>query len=497
MDWPALGVTRVQQEHDPDENRYFRLEGQSRKHYVDFPNHVVQNFFDEVLNSVPSNHPGEPRKQYEEAMELKEEWNKALREEDMSFFQFSIVDKTQWREEPYFGVQLRGLDRDAFQDFLDGLAASEDASLEKKYRYLMSSKSPKLEVESKSTRESHEAIDRVQQAVKEEISAEQQSIERELDQLLSSLSNWQDELQTYWQRRLWQSFGTFSTTHLYLMEMETILKDIKSMVQRGSLPPCYREMRKLLENLSWAIFDDLLFINADYYGYFNGKTEPRQVVRPFFKANQEWYEWGRNAKSKNFQEERNYLRDKIFEHCQKSRLRYHKKYEVRKPEITELLKEEIGYPLYITLSGIEIDDKEEVEDFVRPQQTEALKPLVQHNLEKILKELKQGNALGKLDEEFVSDTADEILGSEEQYIVPPFPSNRQVIRYLDKLWAQELDNKLYSFYSEYSFFIHSYRTSWQLFPYSSVLEFKIFEYEIEKFRKTITGLVEIYLDDCY
>ncbi|MFB6216696.1 MAG: hypothetical protein ABEJ72_06990 [Candidatus Aenigmatarchaeota archaeon] len=430
-------------------------------------------------------------------MELKEEWNKALKEQNMDFFRFSIADKRGWRGEPYFGVQLSSLNRDAFQDFLDDLATSEEASLEDKYQYLMMSKSPKLEVESKSTRESQESIYRVQQAVKEEISSEQQSIEEELDHFLSNLSDWQDELQTYWQRRLWQSFGTFPTTHLYLMEMETILKDIKSMVQRGSFPPCYREMRKLLENLSWAVFDDLLFINADYYRYFNGEPEPEQVVRPFFNANQEWYDWNQGVESKDFKKERNNLRDRILEQCQKSRLRYHEKYDVSKPEITELLKKEIGYPLYITLSGVELDDKEEVEDFARPYEAEDLKPLVKLNLEGILKELKQGNALGKLDQEFVSDTADHLLESEEQYIVPPFPSNKRVIKYLDKLWARELDNELYSFYSEYSFFIHSYRTSWQLFPYSSVLEFKIFESEIRDFRKTVTDLVEIYLENCY
>ena len=49
---------------------------------------------------------------------------------------------------------------------------------------------------------------------------------------------------------------------------------------------------------------------------------------------------------------------------------------------------------------------------------------------------------------------------------------------------------LYEMYKNYSVFVHSYLFSWQTFPYSSVLEYKILLHEVDKFRNAIIQIFD-------
>jgi len=52
--------------------------------------------------------------------------------------------------------------------------------------------------------------------------------------------------------------------------------------------------------------------------------------------------------------------------------------------------------------------------------------------------------------------------------------------------------KLMKLYNGYSYFVHSYDEAWQFYPFSSVLEFKIFRHELSKFTKLVMKLINFY-----
>ncbi|MHC1582130.1 MAG: hypothetical protein ACXQT5_03885, partial [Candidatus Syntropharchaeia archaeon] len=80
-------------------------------------------------------------------------------------------------------------------------------------------------------------------------------------------------------------------------------------------------------------------------------------------------------------------------------------------------------------------------------------------------------------------------------IVPPYPSKDFVLAFVDKTFSRGLQEyRLQNKYREYSFFIHSYFASWHIFPFSSVLEFKIVKYELTIFLQVIKKVLEMYLN---
>lgn len=493
MDWPYLTQTSGPSP-DASENQYFTIEGNVRNHYVDFPNHLVDAFFSKILHEVPEAYPNDPESQYKAALEVTERYNEALDEMGLDFLQLRIVDRSSSRPHPYYGLQIHGLDSSKFDAFLDSFAETDETTLEEKYHYVHGSKYPVSEVASKSHSDSIASRKQVQEAVKARVESEKDSITKTTETLLSRIDKWRDELQTYWRRTTWQRFNTFPAVHLYLLEMESIITNIDVLADRGSIPPCYRELRKLLENLSWSVFDDLLFINAEYATiYDDSSVPPHTPPRPFLSANQQWYNWVRGRQTPSFETQRSQLRDRLYDHSTRSRLSYDDKYGITKGTITEVLKTNLSYPLYIALAGLEVETTESVESFVTPVNPAHLKPGVRRTIQNVVRSLKEGRRLGQLDEEFIDTLTDELLDIEANYLVPPFPSNNHVIGYLDSLWHHELPSRLDDFYGEYSFFIHSYPSSWQIHPHSSILEFKILAHEIDRFSHAVSTLIEQYL----
>ncbi|KXB01390.1 hypothetical protein AKJ41_01715 [candidate division MSBL1 archaeon SCGC-AAA259O05] len=157
----------------------------------------------------------------------------------------------------------------------------------------------------------------------------------------------------------------------------------------------------------------------------------------------------------------------------------------------------MSYPLFIVLSGTETNDFEKVKKFVHPFKPIDLEPFVRYTLGNVLRGLKNERNLGKLDREFLEKVSESAVDDNSNYIVPPFPSNEYILDYLHDVWHDSLENKLTRFYKQYSYFVHSYIHSWQIYPFSSVLEFKILKMEIKDFFNTINDLVEVYLKECH
>ena len=65
--------------------------------------------------------------------------------------------------------------------------------------------------------------------------------------------------------------------------MVSTLDSLKHFINNGVIPSCYREMRKIIENLAWVMFDDILAFNVSDFHW---------VFRPYFDIPKEWYNLG-------------------------------------------------------------------------------------------------------------------------------------------------------------------------------------------------------------
>ena len=109
-------------------------------------------------------------------------------------------------------------------------------------------------------------------------------------------------------------------------------------------------------------------------------------------------------------------------------------------------------------------------------------------LENIIKDLKH-KRLSKSDEEFINKLSEKLKMNSSK-LIPLYPSNDFVIAFVSKGSSINLQK----LYSEYSHFIHSYFTSWHIFPFSSALEFKIYKHQLQIFADAILGLMNYYFD---
>jgi len=108
---------------------------------------------------------------------------------------------------------------------------------------------------------------------------------------------------------------------------------------------------------------------------------------------------------------------------------------------------------------------------------------VEENLREVLQQL---TCVSSSDEEFIDELLRLLVGDKPFSI--RYPSNSFVIQFLGKMSGLNL----IEIYERYSYFIHSYDKTWQFYPFSSVLEFKIFKYELTQFIKLITSVIDFY-----
>ena len=165
-----------------------------------------------------------------------------------------------------------------------------------------------------------------------------------------------------------------------------------------------------------------------------------------------------------------------------------KGYNWNEGKIIETFFEKISYPMFLILINADAQIPQELEGIVPQYEVKTLRDLAILDLENIVKDLKH-KRLSKSDEEFISKLSEkfEIKSSK---LISLYPSNDFVIAFVSKVSSINLQK----LYSEYSHFIHSYFTSWHIFPFSSVLEFKIYKHQLQIFADAILGLMNYYFD---
>ena len=145
----------------------------------------------------------------------------------------------------------------------------------------------------------------------------------------------------------------------------------------------------------------------------------------------------------------------------------------------------LSYPSFFLILGIDADKIEDAgERFIPRYETSPLLTIAREDYREVVRDLSLAP------DEFADKVIKTLEKTTPSVIVPPYPSNNFVLAFVDKTFSTDLQKK----YNEYSFFVHSYFVSWYIFPFSSVLEFKILKYELTTFLQVIKKVLEMYLN---
>jgi hypothetical protein len=459
--WPSFGHI-ISTKHD---FKYFKL--QSKQIYVDIPTTFFQGFLGE-LGRIGEN---DPEKAYEKARELAVDYNRNLEREIGGWIRF-VATKQFFGYKP-FGIQLR-INWDGFNTFLDEFA-ERDKGMWEKYSYILDCRAPSLKIILRA--DLKELQDEVREICEEEI----KQIDQKAEDLIDKIEDFRDNLLKISSRR--KTIPIYPLTLLYFPEMLSILNTFPFLVEKGAITSCYREMRKILENLSWVIFDDLLFFRVKN----RREKDEISLLSPYRFISKEWYDWASQNQYMirnlgQLKKEIKFLSEEIYHYGKR------KGYNWNEEKIIETFFENISYPTFLMLINADAQIPPELEGIVPQYEVKTLRDLAIRDLDNIIKDLKH-KRLSKSDEEFIDKLSEKLdLEIKSSKLIPLYPSNDFVIGFVSKVSSINLQK----LYNEYSHFIHSYFTSWHIFPFSSVLEFKIYKHQLQIFADAIRGLMNYY-----
>lgn len=488
--WPIIGKLTHREKPSPETESNFYMG--TKDYFVDFPNEYISNLIDVIFNKQYE-YPDNPEKQLKVA---KESAKKATQEfyeryEDISEKWLRIVVADTLDQYGYFTVYLRP-DWDEFLNFIENLSTDDTRSLEEKYEYISSSRRIGLELESRAPMP--EKKETVQDSVERKAGDTIVETCRILGELTDELYQYQQKLNKLFRQR--KTIFVKPYVLLFLVEAKTILSHIRSLIEDGFVSPCFMGFRKFLENLCWAIFDDFLVTNSNFYSYFKENKEVTALPRPYRYLTREWYDKAKRRPSSwdKFKEETlKPLRDKFYIHLQGSG------HKADKGKITINLRQNMSYPLFVALTGEYVIDKDiNMEEFgyTAPFRSEEMYSLLKSALGFVMENLKESNLVDR-DKEFIDFLVDDItVNKDYKYILPSFPKISFVIDYIDRLFpkfSSEKGKGLSTLFNEYSQFVHSYSHFWQVYPYSSVLEYKVLRHESNRFYKNVRSLLKEYM----
>jgi len=452
--WPLFGIR-------PTVNPYFKIEGAAHNAYVDMPNSLIGQFLD-GLYDLSEIYGDDLERLYIEANKLKDKYNELFKQHFGGWL--SIIVRRESSARRPFGIQVK-VDWNLFQEFLKELAESEDISLEEKYEYLSMCRFDIAWM----LREPSEEL------VKKRVKLMARSSIEEINDILTTFIKDLLERRGKYRRKLLLEKGFHSLTLSYLPEVILTFCVIGNCINEGAISTCYREMRKILESLSWVIIDDILLFRK-------GETICEKIIFPPLRIpSKRWYDWARSngliIRSLNeWEKPLGILIQKISE-----------KYNLHENEVEELLFDNISYPLFLISARTEKIPPDDLKDILL-YNAKSIKPLIEENIKRIVSQIVK-RPLYESDEEFIVNLTDRLLADDEHFSIR-YPSNSFIIQLLEKISKFKL--KISSSYGRYSYFVHSYDKTWQFYPFSSVVEFEIFKHELDRFIKLLRGMFDFY-----
>ena len=212
------------------------------------------------------------------------------------------------------------------------------------------------------------------------------------------------------------------TVLLYLPEMVSTIKALNNLVDNGAIPSCYREMRKILESLAWAVFDDILLFKSVKRG-----LEVDWLPHPYRYVSKEWYESIRQQKEFTVHN-LGILKKKIKELI--NALEGGRNWSKKEFETLErTIFENLSYPSFLLILGEDAGVVKNAE-FVPVYDTPLLLTTARGNFKEVAK------ILGLEPDEFADKVMKTLERTTLPVIVPPYPSNDFVLAFVDKLFRQ-------------------------------------------------------------
>jgi hypothetical protein len=392
------------------------------------------------------------------------------------------VRKAPYMEKP-FGLRIK-INWKKFTTFIEDFAL-KDIPLEEKYEYILSCRARIL-----GSTNLMENYERVQNGVKEICKDELTQIRVTLEKLLNNIKITQERLLRIIRKKR-KIRRLEPLAFYYLSEMSSALQTLVSFSEEGRISSCYREMRKILEDFSWIIFDDLLL--------FKMSTLVPEILSPYHFISKGWFNWAKNIGHhliKNKDELKKAMAD-LVEQIYTYGL--NQEYNWRRKQIEDSIFKGLTLSLFLLLTGRkkfseeELSKLNEMKAMIPVYSLEELSIIAVEDLKQIISGLKNSSLTGT-DIAFVEKLVKSLKEKAPEVIIPPYPTNKFIFGFLGKVFsARFLERK----YSEYSQFVHTYFTSWQVFPFSSVLEFKVFNHELSVFAENILQLINSYLEHVF
>jgi len=284
------------------------------------------------------------------------------------------------------------------------------------------------------------------------------------------------------------------------------LSTVKCMISSGHFTEAYVEMRRLLENLSWDVLNDLLILSAPSEDLML-RPSPREteLEKPseneenflipawkrlvFRSPSLEWY----SATSRSRCNPSEFL--SAFREKQKGN-------EGKRGDDIDVAAP-LEYPTVLAglIANTKIDEKDQKKScdpskFSRVPCVDLAQLLGKLQLIKNrLQESSNGNSVDELNA--LISRINKLKRDAEKLgvkgVVPPFPTQDLVIRLVEKLSGAK---GLYEEYENLSSFVHSYGVTRSPYPFCSIYEIKVMRTEMDKFADMIGDVAESYVKYC-
>ena len=445
--WPALPLQRP----ITKKSKYFRFKN---KHiFVDILHPNITSIYEEILNNCENCINID--KAYDCAKEIVDQANTNLfknfnemygKDKNIEFFIKIQVQKNINSKKPVlFGYYMNWK---KFSKFIENFPISDKITLEDKYKYIVACKYSGADLSTDFILQ----LRNYQSAItKDSYKSFKEGFENVTNIIINSINNTLDGLKEFLIGKLEEGKKEKYSSEIldFIPDVISSIDTIKILAVNGYISSCYREIRSLIERISYVILDEYLITNSSKLG-----VNDKYIILPLLNINSRW-------RSKQEKKEIRKI-DDLLEEIKDGN---------RKKEILDILLKNMSVEMYVALAGKPIDKRD---DYTPVLEIDKIKDGIKE-IKKIAdiqnNDLKKNLILlvNELNNKWNNSIAGEF----------PFPASNFVFRFLGKVFGKDL-KALESIWNNYSLFIHPYIFAWEVMPKTSVIEYRVFEYEITK-----------------
>lgn len=460
-DWPKFPLTRP----SVRDTKYFRFK--NKGFFVDVHNGEILEVYREIIDKCDG------AQNSQEAMECAEKIVAITNQQWKNGFE-DLVKKKSLKSKPFVSLRIQQnlsgvkpclfgyeLNKNRLKEFVENFSKSNRISLFEKYQYIVDSKfkggdlSPStiFSFRERARPLDTESMKRYRDSFYIEKSSHVVLIEETLTGILAFLRKSLDILKkTY----------NGSITVGFIPDLIAGLDAILILVNSGNLSSCYREIRSLMERLSWVILDD--FFSANSFSVWHIEDESLPLM--FLNINPLWRD-NNDATIRNLDDlfPANFF--DFFSSMEKSILR-------------DTIMKNMSIEMYVALAGYPAPDNE------RSHSPRINRNLILKGIDEITECLTTMS-----NNQNATDAAIQILRNKwrgHNFAVPMFPTTNFVLIFLKSVFGKNMKILQYV-WNRYSLFVHPYVATWEMLPNTSVMEYIVLEHEIHNLEKVIEVLL--------